>query len=213
MDFICSGIGVAGRDLGGAEMKIYPVLRTTHLLCGVCALPFLVMYALSAVQMAHSRWFNMKSAITESEAVVPAGMTDGRVVAREVMRTGNVRGEITEVKDTPAGFEIQVHRPGTEHEIRYDRADGSARVRTKIAGFWGMINRLHHAAGLWHEYGPTRWWAVLCALTSVAAIGLGATGIWMWWLRKQERRWGLVLLAANVVFAIAVLGAMRAAGP
>jgi hypothetical protein len=194
-------------------MKLYAVLRTTHLLCGVFALPFLVMYGASAVQMAHSRWFNMKPAMTETGTALAAGMTDGRAVAREVMEAGSIRGEITEVKATPAGFEIQVHRPGTQYEIQYNRAAGSASVRTKAAGIWGIMNRLHHAAGLWHEYGPLKWWGLFCGLTSVAAIGLGATGVWMWWLRKQERRWGLVLLAANLVFAIAVLGAMRAAGP
>jgi hypothetical protein len=194
-------------------MRLYPVLRTTHLLCGVFALPFLVMYGVSAVQMAHSRWFDMKPAITESDAAVAAGMTDGRAVALELMRIGNFRGEITEVRATPDGFEVQVRRPGTQYEVHYDSATGNARVRTKVAGVWGIMNRLHHAAGLWHEYGPLRWWAVFCGVTSAAAIGLGATGIWMWWLRKQERRWGLILLAANLVFAIAVLGAMRAAGP
>jgi hypothetical protein len=194
-------------------MKLYALLRTTHLLCGVFALPFLVMYGASAVQMAHTQWFNMRPAITESKASVAAGMTDGRAVAREVMRAGHIRGEITEVKATPAGFEVQVHRPGTQYEIQYNRAAGSVSVRTRVAGVWGIMNRLHHAAGLWHEYGPLKWWGVFCGLTSAAAIGLGATGIWMWWLRKQERVWGLVLLAANVVFSIAVLGAMRAAGP
>jgi len=194
-------------------MKLYPVLRTTHLLCGAFALPFLVMYGASAVQMAHSRWFNMRPVITESGAAVAAGITDGRAVALELMQAGNIRGEITELKATPAGFEVQVHRPGTQYEIQYDSATGTARVRTKVAGVWGIINRLHHAAGLWHEYAPLKWWGVFCGLSSAAATGLGATGVWMWWLRKQERRWGLVLLAANLVFAIAVLAAMRAAGP
>jgi hypothetical protein len=194
-------------------MKLYTVLRNTHLLCGVFALPFLVMYGASAVQMAHSRWFNMKPATTESDAPVAAGMTDGRAVAREAMRTAGIRGEITEVKQTPEGFQIQVRRPGTAYDIRYDRTSGAAKIRTNTAGVWGILNRLHHAAGLWHEYGPLKWWGLFCGLTSVATIGLGATGIWMWWLRKQERRWGLVLLAANLAFAIAVLGAMRAAGP
>jgi hypothetical protein len=194
-------------------MRLYSVLRNTHLLCGAFALPFLVIYGASAVQMAHTRWFNMKPAITETDTAVAAGMTDGRVVAREVMQVGSIRGEITEVKSKPAGFEVQVRRPGTQYEIEYDSATGTARIRTKVAGVWGIMNRLHHAAGLWHEYGPLKWWGLFCGLTSVAAIGLGATGIWMWWLRKQERRWGLVLLSANLVFAIAVLGAMRAAGP
>ncbi len=194
-------------------MKIYPALRTTHLLCGVFAAPFLIVYGTSAVQMAHPKWFRMKPTITDSAVPLAAGLMDGRTVAYEVMRTRNIRGEVAAVQQTANGFNVQIHVPGTEHEIRYDARSGVATVRTKVAGVWGMMNRLHHAAGLWHEYGPLQWWGLLCALTSVAAVGLGATGIWMWWLRKQERRLGLVLLAANVIYAAALLGAMRAAGP
>jgi hypothetical protein len=35
----------------------------------------------------------------------------------------------------------------------------------------------------------------------------------MWWLRRQERTWGLVLLGANLAFSITVLLLMRSAGP
>jgi len=61
-----------------------------------------------------------------------------------------------------------------------------------VAGVIGMLNRLHHAAGLWHDYLPLKLWAVLCGLVSIATIGLGVTGLCMWWARKQERKWGIV---------------------
>jgi len=54
---------------------------------------------------------------------------------------------------------------------------------------------------------------VLGGLVSLAILGLGVTGIWMWWLRKQERKWGLLLLAANLLYAITLLAMMRATGP
>ncbi len=50
-------------------------------------------------------------------------------------------------------------------------------------------------------------------LVSLATLALGATGLWMWWLRRSERKWGLALIALNLAFSIAVLAAMRAAGP
>jgi uncharacterized iron-regulated membrane protein len=54
---------------------------------------------------------------------------------------------------------------------------------------------------------------LLIGLVSAAVLLLGITGIWMWWLRKQERAWGLLLLAANLVFAVGVLLTIRSAGP
>ena len=77
----------------------------------------------------------------------------------------------------------------------------------------GMLNRLHHAAGLRHEYIPQQLWGILAAFVSVATLGLGVTGIWMWWLRKQERKWGIILLTANLLYAVTLLVMMRAAGP
>jgi hypothetical protein len=129
------------------------------------------------------------------------------------MDTIGIRGEITSVASTADGFDIRITAPGTVHDIRYRRANGAAEVRTSVAGTMGFLNRLHHAAGFWHEWGPMKLWAALVAAVSVATVGLAATGIWMWWLRRQERRWGSVLLAANAAFAAIVLSLLRAAGP
>lgn len=171
------------------------------------------MYGVSAVQMAHPKWFNTKPAITESTIPMSSGYVDGRALALSIMASRNIRGEITSVKQGPAGFDIRIAVPGTVHEMRYERNSGSTRLRTSVTGFMGMLNRLHHAAGLWHDYMPLKLWAALCGVVSIATIGLGITGIWMWWMRRQERRWGLVLLTANVAFALTVLVLLRAAGP
>ena len=194
-------------------MNGYRWLRTIHLLCGVFAAPALLMYGVSAVQMAHNHWFTMKPAVTETEIPLRPGSTNGRLVTLEVMSIRGIDGEISAVRKTPSGFETRVTVPGTVHEISYDAASGHVRLRSSVAGFMGMLNRLHHAAGLYHEYFPLHLWGVLCALVSAATLGLGVTGIWMWWLRKQERRWGIMLLSANLIFAVTLLVMMRVAGP
>ncbi len=173
-------------------MSAYPALRTIHLLCGTFALPGLLMYGVSAVQMAHSKWFNTKPVVTEMTIPVNTAYDSGRALAHDVMRSRNIRGEITSVQKTPGGFDISIAVPGTVQDIRYDRATGTVRLRTSVAGVIGMLNRLHHAAGLWHDYLPLKLWAVLCGLVSIATIGLGVTGLCMWWARKQERKWGIV---------------------
>jgi hypothetical protein len=192
---------------------MYPSLRTIHLLCGAFALPALLMYGLSAVQMAHSKWFSMKPAVAERSVSLQAGCADARQVASRLMASHDIRGEINSIEQTPGGFNIRVAVPGTVHEIHYDRATGAVRIRTSVAGFMGMLNRLHHAAGVPRDYLPMSLWGVLVAMVSAATLGLGVTGIWMWWMRRQERRWGLVLIVANVVFTLAMLTTMRMAGP
>ena len=158
-------------------MIAYASLRTIHLLCGVFAAPALLMYGVSAVQMAHAHWFNMKPTVTEIEMPIPPGNNDGRQMAQEVMAGRGIHGEISSVRKTPAGFEIRVTVPGTVHKIRYDGGSGQVGLRTRVSGLLGMLNRLHHAAGLRHEYIPLQLWGFICALVSVATLGLGAAGI------------------------------------
>lgn len=194
-------------------MTMYPNLRTIHLLCGAFSLPMLLMYAVSSVQMAHSSWFPAKPSVTEARLQMAPGYADGRRLAHEVMAARGISGEINAVQQTPAGLTVRVIVPGTAHEIRYDRATGSAVVRTNVAGFMGMLNRLHHAAGFRHQYMPLKVWAFLVGIVSFATIGLAATGLWMWWLRREERKPGLILLAANLAFSVVVLAMLRSHGP
>lgn len=189
---------------------MYKTLRTIHLLCGAFALPYLAMYAISAVQMAHTGWFHIKPSVTERTVAVSARYDHGRRLALELMSSEGLRGEIQEVQTTPSGYSVRIAVPGTVHEIRYVRATGEARLKTSVAGVMGMLNRLHHAAGWWHEYLPLKLWALLVGIVSFAVLGLGATGLWMWWLRRQERTLGLILLAANLVFTAVVLTMIRA---
>ena len=77
----------------------------------------------------------------------------------------------------------------------------------------GMLNRLHHAAGLWHEAASMRAWALVVAVVSGMLLILGATGVCLWFARRTERASGAVLLAINLVVVLALLAAMRTAGP
>ncbi len=62
-------------------------------------------------------------------------------------------GEMTQVKSTEGGFTFRIARPGTVYEVDYSRASGEAKVRKHVARFMGMLNRIHHLAGLSREYG------------------------------------------------------------
>lgn len=192
---------------------MYSTLRTVHLLLASLSLPFLLMYGVSAVQMSHGAWFTLTPAVRESVLSLPPDLADARVVAREATaRANDVRGELASVV---IGDEMTLRLvlPGTVHELRYRRQTGETRVTTSVSGAMGMLNRLHHAAGLWHEPRPLQLWGVAVALVSVALLLLGASGIWMWFVRRSERRLGVVLLAMNLTIAVALLVAMRLAGP
>lgn len=195
-------------------MTMYTIVRNTHLVLASFSLPFLLMYGVSAVQMSHGSWFQMRPAVHERQLALTAGQADARAVAREIMdREPAVRGELNNIQVSARTIGLRVVLPGTVHEVQYDRASGAARLKTSVAGVMGMLNRLHHAAGLWHEPASLKAWAIAVAVVSASLLLVGATGIYMWFTRRPERRIGIVLLGANALFAIVMLTLMRAAGP
>jgi hypothetical protein len=193
---------------------MYRTIRNVHLLLASLSLPFLLVYGVSAVQMSHPAWFQMRPSVTERQVSLTAGLLDARAVAREIMdREAAVRGDLLNVQSRPDGFALRIVVPGTVHEVQYMTASGDARVKTSVAGFMGMLNRLHHTAGLWHEHASLQLWGAAVAVVSAALVGVGLTGIYMWFTRRAERRTGIVLLLVNAVFVGVVLTLMRSAGP
>ena len=202
------------RAVDGIPLTMYKIVRNIHLLLASFSLPFVVMYGVSAVQMSHSAWFQMKPAVHEREMSITAGLTDARAIARAIMdRDRTVKGEVSNIQPNDTGVGLRIVVPGTVHEVRYERASGVARVRTSVAGVMGMLNRLHHWAGFWHEPASMKVWGFFVAIASTALVFLGASGIYMWFTRRSERRLGIALLAINLVFAITLLTLLRISGP
>jgi hypothetical protein len=202
------------RAVDGIPLTMYRIVRNIHLLLASLSLPFLIMYGVSAVQMSHSKWFQMKPAVHEQELSITAGQTDARAVGREIMeRDASIKGEISNIQSNDTGVVLRIVVPGTVHEVRYERASGVTKVKTSVAGVIGMLNRLHHWAGFWHEPVAMKMWGFAVAIASTALVLLGASGIYMWFTRRSERRIGIALLAINLVFAITVLTLLRLSGP
>lgn len=190
---------------------MYRAARLVHLVLASFCLPFLAMYGASAVQMTHGRFFDLTPRATiERDVALTPGQTAVRAIAAEVMRRdASVRGELLGGEPTPDGLRLRIAVPGTVHEVGYDRERGTAHVTTTVAGVMGMLNRLHHAAGLWPRYAPLRTWGAMVAVVSAALLLIGVSGLTMWFTRRAERRVGLVLLAANLAVVLGLLVAIR----
>jgi|ERR1044071_1655520 hypothetical protein len=187
---------------------MYRILRNSHLFLGLFSCFFLLMYGTSSVQMSHNRWFNTRPNMAQSEMAVQGA--NPREVARELMARG-MRGELTQVaaaKDG-AGFNFRIVRPGTIYEVAW--ADGNAKIRTSEANFIGMLNRIHHIGGLWHEFTLLNIWAFFVGVVSLALVLLGATGIYLWFKIHQERVIGTILLVVGLGWGLTLLVLVRTA--
>ncbi len=76
----------------------------------------------------------------------------------------------------------------------------------------GMLNDLHHTYGLWEGPWSARLWGGLAAVTSSALLVLAGTGVLMWWRRPRERRLGLVVIGASLLWGGGLLAWVRLVG-
>ncbi len=184
---------------------MYQKLRNIHLGAGLFSLAFLLMYGVSAVQMAHRRWWPIRERVAERSVWLQPGLDDARAAARGLA----IRGELMAVRTAPGALHFRIARPGTVAQVDYSAGTGEARIRTVDSGLWGFLNRLHQVQGMGHEYAALRVWPALLGLVSLGLLVLGATGLYLWFRNRSERWIGTVLLAAGGGLATFLIVWMR----
>jgi hypothetical protein len=191
---------------------MYRWFRNTHLVAGLLVVPFVLMYGLSAVQMSHAGWFSMKPTVTETTVTIASSpVNDGRELARILMDQNHLRGEIRQVKATDSGFQLQIEHPGTVYRVEYSSRTRQAAIRTSVAPFMGMLNRIHHIAGLRNASFIMDVWGGWVVAVSLCLFVLGLTGIYMWFRLYQERVIGSILLAVSLGYSLTLILLIRAA--
>ena len=189
---------------------MYRAIRNIHLMTGLACCLFLLMYAVSGVQMSHNNWFDMKPTVTETLVPVdPSAATSPRALAAELMRAHGLRGEITRANAGESGYEVTISRPGTVVEARYIPGAPDARLETSKARFMGLMNRMHHVNGLWHDDAVFNVWGGFVGLVSLALLVLGGTGVYLWFKICDERLIGGLILSLGLFVGLGLLAAMR----
>jgi hypothetical protein len=187
---------------------MYRLIRNTHLLLGISTLFFVLMYAISSMQMAHTTWFSTQPRTTQTALRLAPG-SDARAAAQELWRTNNVRGDLVQVRSKAGHLLFRVTRPGKTYDIDYTPATGETTLRTAEGNLMSVLNRLHHISGLWHDLPILNVWAIFVALISIALIALALSGIYLWFKLHEERVIGSVLLTAGLGWGLGLLLWMR----
>jgi len=185
---------------------MYRVLRSVHLCAGLFALVFLVVYAISALQMTHGKWVHMASRTTERSVALSAGLNDARAAAGELARHERISGELTGIRVAPGRLAFRILRPGMVWQVDYAAATGATRLRITDTGTLGALNRIHQMRGVWHEWVAYNIWAALLALVGCAILTLGSTGVYLWWKTNRDLR----VTGAIFIAALAVTGGLAA---
>ncbi|MCU1325923.1 MAG: hypothetical protein JWN34_1293 [Bryobacterales bacterium] len=185
---------------------MYKTLRNIHLILGLLLFWVIMMYAVSAAQMAHR--IRIVPVITERDVTAAPGL-DARPLANELMQRYGISGEMGSATSGAGGYRFAITRAGGASIVTYDRQTGKVHLRETDTGVWGVLNRLHHFHGFHNETGVRNAWGWLVLFASLGLFALGGTGVYMWFRLHRERTIGIILLGANLVVSIFLLLALR----
>src|ERR1041385_2369205 len=91
---------------------MYGWIRNTHLVLGLSSALFVLLYAVSAAQMAH-RW-PLTRQVADEDLTLPRGLA-ARPLSAALMDQRGYHGELRNPQTTPAGIRIVVVRRSEEH--------------------------------------------------------------------------------------------------
>ena len=189
-------------------------VRTLHLYLGLFLSPFVLIFALSAIVIAHAAmpWGGAKAPVeTRIVAFQAPDIADNLAFGREVQKRLGIAGEIDYVGRREKGIVIPVRQPGLTRTIRLDTEAGTAAIETQKTGLWDGLVYLHkkpgpHNVAMQKNSWPMAVWAVLADATIYLLLFATVSGIYLWLLLKSERKAGLAFLGLGVLsFTASVL--------
>jgi hypothetical protein len=202
----------------------YLCTRDLHLYIGLALSPLVLLFSVSVILLDHpSIPLGGSGIVRKASATVqiPENMEHLEGMARaqalkRIMKQVGVVGEIGYVY-TPGQHRLvaPIFRPGSEMTLEVDLNTHVASVEERNTGVLAALIYLHKSPGPhnanirgnWFYTGAWRWMADAAVYL---LFFISASGIYLWWVIKAERKIGLLLLGAGalsfmgVIYAIAL---------
>ena len=194
--------------------RFYLITRDLHLYFGLFISPFVLLFAISVIFLVHA-WIpgmsKQQSSRTASGLSIPADLDlpKGReqlTAIRGVLDQLGVGGEVNFIRRVPKErrLVIPVIVPGRETTVDLDLETRSAVITERNNGAWEGLVYLHtmpgqHNAAMRGNVWFMRFWRWLADITVYLVLFISATGLYLWFTIKAERRIGWAVLGAGAV--------------
>jgi hypothetical protein len=198
--------------------------RDLHLYIGLALSPLVLLFAISVILLDHpSIPLGGAEVVRNTSATVqiPENLEHAEGMARaqamqQIMHQVGVVGEIGYIY-TPGQHRMvaPIFRPGSEITLDVNLSTHVASVEERKTGLWAALIYLHkspgpHNANIRGNWSYTRAWRWLADASAYLLLFISASGIYLWWVIRAERKIGLLLLGAGalsfmgVIYAIAL---------
>ena len=175
--------------------------------------PFVLLFAASVFYLNHGKLVAGSEAASEtySNLEIPDGFD--RLKGREavdrataILPQVGVSGEIGFLRYVAATRHLifPVSKSGSEATVDVDLGARTAIVRRRRMNLWESLSYLHkipgpHNVAIRGNWIGTTIWRLFADGTIYLLLFISASGVYLWWAIKAERRIGLALLAGGAV--------------
>lgn len=185
--------------------------RKLHFYTGLYFLLFLWLFSFTGLMLNHSGWsisnFWPQRIQTAFERPIHPPSPGGDLAeARDLMGQLGLHGEVewTVTHQQPGHFDFRVIRPGHVYEVKTDWTAGRASINEVGINTWGIMHVLHTFTGvrltdvrMQRDWVMTSLWALSMDALAAGLIFMVLSSYYMWYLLKQKRRLGIVVLLAG----------------
>lgn len=185
-------------------------MRLLHLYTGIFLVPWMVIYALSALFLNHGETFRTLfkveppqwQQVREIDWQPPADApTDQAARIGLLLEAVGLDGAWRiEGKPTPQELRVLRISGSGNYRVIWQRRDGTVRVEKQSPGsLYRFVHFLHFRAGYGLAYTPFLIWAAVVDLVAASILFWVISGIYLWLRQPRQRKWGSVAFLGGLI--------------
>ena len=204
------------------ETLLRRILLNIHMYGGLLCFSYLLVLGISTLIFNHTDFSQTRSTSTrwtQSFPIDRIAWTGGNSAAESrAIRGENNRvilealGSFAASAPEPDGrwtdadtYHAHFSRPGTEYEVDVHRAQGTASITRKRHGMWTTICDLHGSVLTYTGSKFAGTWTGYTELCVIVVVAQGISGIYLFAIRRRDRRMAFAMLAGAGVISVALM--------
>ncbi|MDN3656176.1 PepSY-associated TM helix domain-containing protein [Ferruginibacter paludis] len=191
--------------------KYYPPVRTLHLYIGLFVSPFVLIFSVSVLVLNHAGYLNSVMPVKVLPVIkthldkIPYDTSDLQT-AKAIIQKLEIKGEIDFISQNDDHISFPVTLPGEITKIEVNKHTNDVLITRDEDGVFRATNYLHKMPG---PHNTTirgnatfmKIWRVLADTVVYLLLFLSASGIFLWYFLKAERKLGwLAIISGAIIF-------------
>jgi len=195
--------------------QYYSLVRLLHLYFGLFISPFVLIFSISVLVLNHADFFNKLRPTTELEPIhkhlnnFQLQHSDS-LTAKSILTQLGIAGEIDWITKTDSTFSFPVNKPGLNKSISLNTKSGIVVITRRDEGVFKGMTYLHimpgqHNARMRGNSVLMRAWRVATDVVVYFVLFASATGVFLWYFLRPERKLGIYSLGLGFALLIVLL--------